>query len=187
MDIQNNANGKQCDMLADHSHDNFIKLTESVPGVIFQFTRRTDGTYFVPLSSSGIKNIFGCLPEDVLDDFSPIEKVLFPEDAKMVIDTIEFSAKNMSIFTCEFRVMITGKSIQWICTNSKPEKLIDGSVTWYGYSYDVTERKIAENLLYKKIMELENLNKLMVDRELKMAALKLELQEFKNGQFEGGK
>ena len=125
----------------------FRKLSEQVHDLIFQFTRRPDGTYFVPIASEGIKNIFGCSPEDVIEDFTPIAKVIFPDDFTRVISDIEYSAKHLSLFTCDFRVQIPGKSIQWIHSNSKPEKLSDGSITWYGFNSDVTERKLAEEKL----------------------------------------
>ncbi len=43
----------------------FKKLSFHVPGMIYQFMRRQDGTYCVPFSTEAIKDIFGCTPEDV--------------------------------------------------------------------------------------------------------------------------
>jgi len=120
------------------------KLFTNVPELIYQFTRRPDGSYCVPIASAGIKNIFGCSPEDVRDDFEPISRVIYPEDAARVIEDIEYSAKHLTYFTCEFRVHIPGKDIQWILSRSTPEKLPDGSITWYGFNADITARKQAE-------------------------------------------
>ena len=126
----------------------FRKLSANVPDLIFQFTRRADGTYHVPVSSEGIRNIFGCTPQDVVDDFAPIARVIYPDDSERVMHDIEFSAKNLTFFTCEFRVQIPGKQgIQWIYSRSTPEALPDGSVTWYGFNTNITERKQAEMAL----------------------------------------
>ena len=127
----------------------FRKLSANVPDLIFQFTRRPDGTYHVPIASEGIRNIFGCTPEDVLEDFSPIARVIYAEDSNRVIHDIENSARNLSFFTCEFRVDLPGKGIRWIYSRSSPEQLADGSVTWYGFNTDITERKNAEEVLRK--------------------------------------
>ncbi|MFA7419141.1 MAG: PAS domain S-box protein [Melioribacteraceae bacterium] len=143
----------------------FRKLSANLPDLIFQFTRKPDGTYCVPIASEGIKNIFGCLPEDVVDDFTPIGKVIYPEDVEKVINEIEYSAKHLTFFTCEFRVQIPGKEVQWIFSRSSPEKLPDGSITWYGFNADITERKLAEEkntklneLLYHLISSIKELS-----------------------------
>ena len=138
----------------------FRKLSANVPDLIFQFTRRPDGTYFVPIASEGIRNIFGCTPEDVADDFGPIGRVIYPEDAERVIIDIEYSAEHLTYFTCEFRVQIPGREIQWIYSNSTPERLSDGSVTWYGFNIDITDRKKIELELQKAKERAEESDKL---------------------------
>jgi len=133
----------------------FRKLSTHLPDLIYQFTRRPDGTYFVPIASEGIKNIFGCSPEDVMDDFTPIVRVIHPGDLTRVIRDIEYSAKHLTYFTCEFRVQIPGKTIQWIYSRSSPEKLSDGSVTWYGFNADITQKKQVEEELQSVKTSLE--------------------------------
>ena len=130
----------------------FEKLTSNVPGLIFQFTRRSAGKYFVPIASEGIKDIFGCSPEDVINDFSPIAKVILPEDLDRVIKDIEHSAKYLSFFTCEYRVKIPDKPIKWIYSRLKPEKLPDGTITWFGFNTDITDHRLAEEKI-KELME----------------------------------
>ena len=135
----------------------FRKLSANVPDLIFQFTKRPDGNYCVPIASEGIINIFGCKPEDVVDDFEPIGSVIHPDDAERVINDIEYSAKHLTYFTCEFRVQIPGKDVQWIYSNSSPEKLADGSITWYGFNADITKRKLIEEGIKEKEVQYRNL------------------------------
>ena len=138
----------------------FRKLSANIPDLVFQFTRKPDGTYFVPIASEGIRNIFGCSPEDVLDDFGPIGRVIYPEDAERVFQDIEYSAEHITYFTCEFRVQIPGREIQWIYSNSTPERLSDGSVTWYGFNVDITNRKQIELNLQKAKVKAEESDQL---------------------------
>jgi PAS domain S-box-containing protein len=125
----------------------FEKLSSQVPDLIYQFTRKPDGTFCVPIASPGIKNVFGCSPVDVRDDFGPIARVIFPEDSARVISEIEYSAQHLTYFTCEFRVQIPGRDIQWIFSRSVPERLKDGSITWYGFSTDITMIKKTQEIL----------------------------------------
>lgn len=138
----------------------FRKLSANVPDLIFQFTRRPDGSYFVPIASEGIKNIFGCRPEDVADNFDAISRVLHPDDAERVIADIEHSARHLTYFTCEFRVLIPGKPVQWILSRSTPEKLPDGSVTWYGFNANITEHKKVEETLEESATGLREAQRL---------------------------
>jgi PAS domain S-box-containing protein len=151
----------------------FRKLSANLPDLIFQFTRRPDGSYCVPIASEGIKNIFGCTPEDVVDDFTAIAKVLHPDDAERVIADIEYSATHLSYFTCEFRVIIPGRPVQWIFSRSTPERLPDGSITWYGFNANITQRKEYENALreseekFRKIYQEGPFGMALVNKEYK--------------------
>jgi PAS domain S-box-containing protein len=130
-------------------NNQFKKLASNVPGMIFQFTRKPDGSYFVPIASEGIKEIFGCSPEDVSDDFTPIAKVILPEDLERVVRDIEYSAQHFTLFDCDFRAQVSGKPVKWLNTKSTPEKLVNGTITWYGFITEITERKEAEEELQK--------------------------------------
>jgi PAS domain S-box-containing protein len=147
------------------------KLFNNIPDMVYQFTRRTDGSYFVPIASDGIRNVFGCTPEDVADDFDPIARVLHPDDAARVVADIEYSAQNMSYFTCEFRVILPDKGVQWIFSRSAPERLPDGSTTWFGFNANITERKLAqealkeESALLSKLMETSPVGIVTVNAE----------------------
>ncbi|HRR47052.1 MAG TPA: diguanylate cyclase [Syntrophales bacterium] len=146
------------------------KLTSLVPGVIYQFTRKPDGTYCVPFTTDAIKDIFGCSPRDVCDDFSPIARVIYPADLEMLIDSIEKSARDLTVWKCEYRVQIPGGPIRWMMGNSLPERLADGTVTWYGFNMDITERKATEERLleselkYRTLVETTNDFVFMVSR-----------------------
>ncbi|MBN1498848.1 MAG: PAS domain S-box protein [Spirochaetes bacterium] len=131
------------------------KLFANVPDMIYQFTKSPEGNFSVPISSHGIIQIFGCTPEDVADSFQPIADVIFPDDFERVIADIERSADNLSYFNCEFRVQIPGRKIQWINSRSTPEKLPDGSITWYGFIVDITSMKKTEELLRSSERDLK--------------------------------
>ena len=135
----------------------FRKLSFHVPGMIYQFKKNADGTYCLPFTTEAIKYIFGLSPEDVSDDFSPLAKLVVPEDINRFIDSIETSAKHMISWECEFRVQLSDQPIKWMFGQSTPEKLPDGSIVWHGFVMDVTERKLAEEEIYKKHEELETM------------------------------
>ena len=149
----------------------FKKLSHHVPGMLYQFVKRPDGTYCVPFTSEAIRGIFGCSPKDVLEDFSPIAKAILSEDLDKVVRSIEESAARLTPWQCEYRVQIPGKTVRWVLGQSTPEKLADGSIVWYGYNTDITERKQAEEMLkaseekYRQLVDLAQEGIISVDAD----------------------
>lgn len=125
----------------------FSKIFSQVPGMLYQFARKPDGTYSVPYSNDGVMKIFGCSPDDVRNTFEPIFKAILAEDRDRIMQTIEESAINLSPWMCEYRVQLPDEPVKWIFGNSIPEKTADGTIFWSGYNTDITERKRAEDAM----------------------------------------
>ncbi|MDD5344122.1 MAG: PAS domain S-box protein, partial [Smithella sp.] len=125
----------------------FKKLSANVPGIIYQFQMKPDGSFCLPFSTDAVKDIYICSPEDIVNDFSPIAKAVYHEDFDRFVESIKLSAKKMSPWQCEYRVQVPGKPLRWILGTSTPEKLPDGSIIWHGFNTDITERKKAEEKL----------------------------------------
>ena len=138
----------------------FKKLSANAPGMIFQFTRRADGSFYVPIASEGIRELYGCKPEDVLEDFSPIAEFIHPDDIVKMMMEIEHSARNMTLFSFEYRVQLPGKAMKWLLSVSTPEKMEDGTITWYGFNTDITLHKQAEDALFKLTEQLEHIGEM---------------------------
>jgi PAS domain S-box-containing protein len=141
----------------------FKKLSFHVPGMIYQFMRKPDGTYCFPFVTDAIKNIFDCSPEDVRDDFSPIAKTIFPDDLNKVINSIECSAEQMIKWECEYRVQLPGQPVRWMLGQSTPEKLAGGSIIWHGFNADITDKKLAEDALRASEEKYRFLTEAMTD------------------------
>lgn len=127
----------------------FKKLSIHVPGMIYQFMRKPDGTFCLPFSSEAIKTCFGCSPEEARDSFEPIRRVIWPDDMERVLASIEASAAGMTTWECEYRVQIPGRPVRWMRGHATPERLNDGSILWHGYNRDYTVQKDAEETLRK--------------------------------------
>lgn len=142
--IVENKRVKKANMEND---ERFKKLSAQTCGMLFQFKMKTDGTFCMPFVNEAIQKIFGCSPQDVREDFSPIAKVIIPEDFDRVINSIKYSAEHLTPWTCEYRVQIPGQETRWMWGQSIPEKMADGEIIWHGYNVDVTERKKLEEKL----------------------------------------
>ena len=125
----------------------FEKLTSCVPGMLYQFNRRPDGSYHMPYCSSAIMTLYNRGPEDVSESVDLLLTTVLPEDYKPLISSIEQSASNLSPWIKEFRVAVPGSTVKWIMGKAIPERLDDGTITWFGFHTDVTAIKNTEEAL----------------------------------------
>ncbi len=145
--IRRSVEKRQMEQALQEGDIRLKKLSAQASGMLYQFMMRPDGTFCVPFTTGAIRKIFGCSPEDVREDFSPIAKVILPEDFDRVVNSIRYSAKHLTPWVCEYRVQIPSQEIRWMWGQSIPEKLADGGIIWHGYNVDVTERKNMEEAL----------------------------------------
>ena len=120
------------------------KLTNHVPGVIYQYRFYPDGSSRFPYASKGINEIYEVTPAEVLNDGSVFFERIHKDDLEMVKDSIKESFETLDIWKLEYRVVLPQKGLRWLSGISRPEKLADGSVLWHGYIQDITERKRVE-------------------------------------------
>ncbi|MGY6529282.1 MAG: PAS domain-containing protein [Cyanobacterium sp.] len=123
------------------------KIPANVPGMIYQYVLKPDGTSYCPYMSKGVTDLFGLQPSDVYDSADPIFERIHPDDLGRMIDLIMHSAETMTTWRCEYRVCYQEDKITWVLGQATPQKEIDGSTTWYGYVYDISDRKEAEEAL----------------------------------------
>ena len=119
------------------------KMGSQLPGMVYQYRLRPDGTSHFPYSSEGMRQIYGVSPESVRQDASAVFGVLHPEDVPRVRDTIAESAAHLTQWRDEYRVCLPDGRERWVLGNAAPEMEADGSVLWHGFITDVTERRNA--------------------------------------------
>lgn len=132
-------------------------LVESSPGQIGSFYRRSDGSVCMPYVSPNIWEHFGLRPEDVVNDATPLLARTHPDDAKRLTQTIAKSARTMTTWHEEYRVLHPEKGVLWMESNTNPKLHPDGGIIWYGYIHNITERKKAEKLIVQREQEYRSL------------------------------
>ncbi|MEI7663247.1 MAG: PAS domain S-box protein, partial [Bacteroidota bacterium] len=123
------------------------KIADRVPGVVYQYRLKPDGTSCFPYASEGIRAIYRVSPEDVLDDASTILSKLHPDDLNGVAESIQASARELTLWRHEYRVKFDDGVVRWMSGNAFPQREADGSVLWHGFISDITKRREAEEAL----------------------------------------
>ncbi|MGC2856855.1 PAS domain-containing protein [Novispirillum sp. DQ9] len=123
------------------------KLAGNVPGMIFQFRRRSGTVSTFPYCSDGIRDILGLSPADVAVDGDLVLSLVHPDDRPAVERAMSESRHSLTDWNGEFRVLHPQRGEIWVAGHAKPEPQSDGAVLWHGYLSEVTLRKKAQQAL----------------------------------------
>jgi PAS domain S-box-containing protein len=134
-------------------------LAESSPGLMGTYYLRPDGSVCMPYTSPQIQNLYGLRSEDVVDDATSLMERTHPDDIDQVKETIVESARTMTPWRHEFRVLHPTRGELWLEGSTNPKPHPDGGTIWYGFIHDITDRKRAETELIKYRDHLEELVK----------------------------
>jgi PAS domain S-box-containing protein len=122
-------------------------LARALPGAIYTYREREDGSSHMPYGSPNIEDVIGFSPEALAQDLAPIAGRIYVDDIKPFCAAIARSTETASPCRTTFRYDHPQKGLAWIQSESAPQVFDDGKVLWHGYLQDVTRRKNAEAAL----------------------------------------
>lgn len=123
------------------------RVVSCVPGVVYQFRMREDGSSCFPYSSLGMRAIYNAEPEEVAEDASGVWASLHPEDYEGVREAVLSSAKWLTPWRSRYRVVDPDGTVRWLHGEAIPERDKDGSTLWHGYIHDITNQVTREHEL----------------------------------------
>lgn len=130
--------------------DRFQKITQLVPGAIYQFQLRPDGSACMPYVSDIFRSLFRLDPADVREDASKALMRAHPDDLENLMESIHESARNMTPWQHEYRLKFDDGTERWVFGNSLPQRETDGSILWHGFITDTTKRRLMEETLRER-------------------------------------
>ena len=137
------------------SEERLQKLSENVPGMLYQFQLGADNKFSFPYISSGCLEIYELPPEQIIADASLFISCIHRDEREDFEKSIANSARNLEAWQWEGRIILTSGKTKWIQTASRPQKQQNGSIIWDGVVMDITPLKQAEKALKRAYADLE--------------------------------
>ncbi|BAU54883.1 Autoinducer 2 sensor kinase/phosphatase LuxQ [Mucilaginibacter gotjawali] len=144
----------------------FKSLSENIPGVIYEYEFRDDGTEGFSYISPAMETVFGIKPADFIN----YPQYLHPDDRQRVMQKNEHSKNTLEPFYDESRLIIPGGGLRWIAVQSSFSYTSqNNSKVFTGFLMDITKRKNSEDILktneekYRSIIANMKLGLLEVD------------------------
>lgn len=142
------------------------QITRRVPGAVFQFRRRAGGQYEFLYVSDFVRELYaGITPEVALQNPRCLLRSIHPQDRTMLVALIQTSAQILAPTGMEFRLQVGDNEdqLRWLRVQMVPEREVDGSVLWSGFTTDITSNKLAQDQLRNSEARFRALTELSSD------------------------
>ncbi|SFE50716.1 sensor domain-containing diguanylate cyclase [Alteribacillus iranensis] len=136
----------------------FADVVANVPGVIYQWVERADGTYAMNFVSSKLEDMFGIDAKAVEEDVQELTKYIPPEDWKNYRHAIHIAKTEMTPWDFKGRFRTT-EGVKWWHGIARPSLSRNGDIIFNGILMDITVQKKDEEELKRKTLELEEANR----------------------------
>ncbi|RZK65389.1 MAG: PAS domain S-box protein, partial [Pedobacter sp.] len=144
----------------------FKSLSENIPGVIYEYEYREDGTDGLRYISPAIERVFGITADDFWN-----QKYITPKDQLRINEKQQHSRNTLESFYDETEITIPGLSTRWYAVHSSYSYTDqdNNAKVFTGFMSDITERKSVEESLrineekYRSILANMKLGLLEID------------------------
>lgn len=130
---------------SEETHARLEKITQAVPGVVYQYVLREDGSDAFPFVAGEAKRFLDATPEEIAENPSLVWDRIDPDDLPSVRAKVASSHETLRLFDELLRLRGADRT-RWVRVQAAPERVAGGTL-WTGIVLDVTEaRELAEAL-----------------------------------------
>jgi len=169
---------KQAEEAARAAEASYRSLAANVPGMVYQYVLRPDGTRDFTYVSESARTRFGVEPGSILADRMALFDLIHPEDRASFYATGAEAMTTLAPWRWEGRIVPAGGEERYVQLSSVHDLQPDGSVLAHGLLMDVTEQRATRDALrrserwYRSLIENtgEPVGVLSADRRLVYAS-----------------
>lgn len=136
------------------SEQRFQDISNTVPGIVYQFSRNDNGEQAFPYVSPRITEQIGLNYLDVMRDPSLWMNQIYKEDLPGFIESLTASFTSLTPWHWKGRLTHLNGNLGWFQSDAIPVRNND-SVVWTGIIIDITEQQLTEKKLLAAHNELE--------------------------------
>lgn len=122
------------------------QLTGGLPGVVYQFCLKANGSMHFPFISDSVESIFGYSADAIIRDPSIIYRIVHPDDLMSIQSAMTNYNEPADFWSHEFRCIVRGET-RWIRGSALLQNRQDRMETWNGMLIDITAQKVIEEEL----------------------------------------
>lgn len=159
---------KKTEIKLEQRVNQFKSLSENIPGIIYEYEFRSDGSEGIRYISPAMERVFNIKPENFFEYVSYI----LPEDQTLILEKNKISRDTLEPFYVEARINIPGVGLKWHSIHSSFSYISENNAKVFtGFIMDITERRNMEEILraneekYRSIIDNMELGLIEVDKK----------------------
>ncbi len=133
-----------------NTEEKFRLIAENVPGIVYQFKINRNGNSSFPFMSNALQKFYGFDVKEIMENANQLIDAVHPDDFESFQDAIDVSARNLTTFNIEHRIVSKSGEVRWLSARSTPVRTEDGGTLWSGLSVDITNLKNAQHSIETK-------------------------------------
>jgi signal transduction histidine kinase len=126
------------------SERRFADMAANIPGAIFRFILRPDGSSAVEYMSPGCVDLWEVPDGAIREDAAILWDVIDPDDLPAMRRSVLESARTLQPWSHRWRITTPSGRRKWLLGRGSPQLLPDGVVLWNSLVLDVTDQALAE-------------------------------------------
>ena len=123
------------------------RIAATLPGAIFSYRMRPDGTTCLPYASAALEDLCGLRPEELARDTEAARALIHPNDLVRIRKYFTAAAQSLASCQTEFRLRHPKKGEVWLEVRCAPIREADGGLLLQGFLADISDRKRMEEAL----------------------------------------
>jgi PAS domain S-box-containing protein len=129
-------------------------LTDGIPGAVFRYQRRSDGSDAFSFVSSGIRELAGLEPAELEADAGQLWSRVLAEDRTRLQRSLEAAAGSHQPWVVEFRLRAADGGVTWVRGSAIPSRMGNRITIYQGLLVDISEhRRLEEQLRQAQKMD----------------------------------
>ncbi len=145
------------ELLYRQSEARFRNMVANVPGAVFRYLQRPDGSNRALYMSPGCYGLWEVEAAAVEQDSSVLWEMVHPQDWSGMAESVRVSAEQLTPWFWSWRIITPSGREKWLEAAGQPERQANGDVIWDTVILDITDRKQSEEryrLLAENINDL---------------------------------
>ena len=123
--------------------DRIEKLSDNLPGGLFQLHLDKNGNFSMPYASLGFHHLTG-IRRNELENPKVFLSNIHADHRERCGQTLSNSIDTMRVWNVEFKIRRPIGNDCWVAIVATPERCNDGSIIFHGHISNISERKVSE-------------------------------------------